>query len=195
MGISATTYVDTGSALEIGDAFDNVGAVGVGKGAGGSGGGLLYLADPVTLNGGGTLTLGVTSSGSGFNYGDIEDAPGTSGDGLINVNNTITGGGTISVDSFDNQSGGTVEASQSGGYSLKITAATFTNEGVLEAESGATLAINSNVGTSEGGTHRSTLRRHGHPLGRGRRWNYQLYIRRRCRIHRLGRIRLRNSDL
>ena len=150
-GNLGTTYVDTGSALEIGDAFDNVGAVGVGKGAGGSGGGLLYLADPVTLNGGGTLTLGVTSSGSGFNYGDIEDAPGTSGDGLINVNNTITGGGTISVDSFDNQSGGTVEASQSGGYSLKITAATFTNEGVLEAESGATLAIDSNVGTSEGG--------------------------------------------
>jgi hypothetical protein len=142
-----TIYVETDSALQIGGTFDNENALVIGKGAGGSGGGVLYLnntvdpLEPVTLDGGGTLTLGDTTSGTGFNYGDIQNAPHTSGDDLANVDNTIAGGGVIDLGSFDNQADGKVEASQAGGFWLQISAATFTNEGFMTAESGATLNL------------------------------------------------------
>ncbi len=125
--------VVTGSTLQIGNTFDNAGSLVVGyKGAGG--GGYLDLNGTVTLNGGGTVTLGEASSG--FNFGDIQNA--ASSGGLINVDNTITGGGLISLTSFDNQASGKVIASQSGtgAYWLSISAGTFTNEGAMTAELG-----------------------------------------------------------
>jgi hypothetical protein len=125
--------VYTGSALQIGyfnETFDNMGAMLIGKGAGGSGAGDLNIAGTIDLNGAGTLTLGTTGT-----TGDILNAAGLSGSGLMNVNNTITGSGLIELGSFDNQSGGKIEDQGS----LQISAGTFTNEGAITAEAGATL--------------------------------------------------------
>jgi hypothetical protein len=57
------------------------------------------------------------------------------------VNNTIAGGGVIHLTSFDNQSKGLVDANQSEGNSLQIIASTFSNEGVLRAESRSELNL------------------------------------------------------
>lgn len=125
--------VYTGSTLQVGyvtETFNNTGSMLIGKGAGGSGAGDLKIAGTVDLNGAGTLTLGTTGT-----TGDILNAAGLPGSGLVNVNNTITGNGLIELGSFDNQSGGKVEAQSS----LQISASTFTNEGAITAEAGATL--------------------------------------------------------
>ena len=98
----------------------------------------------MTLDGGGTVDLGQLANASDdeiLTYGEILNAPGTSGDGLVNVNNTITGGGLIDLGSFDNQASGVVEASQTGGFLLQIIASTFTNEGTLAAQSGSALDL------------------------------------------------------
>src|SRR5581483_1218831 len=83
----------------------------------------------VTLNGGGTVNLGVTDLFDPETTGVIADSgpPST----LTNVNNTIEGAGAISVSQFDNQ--GTVEANHVGGFALQINSPTFTNEGTLIA--------------------------------------------------------------
>ena len=61
---------------------------------------------------------------------------------MTNVNNTLTGGGTIALYSFDNQAGGTVEASQEEANYLQIyTTSAFTNEGSMIAETRATLDL------------------------------------------------------
>ncbi|RBP16188.1 hypothetical protein DFR50_106150 [Roseiarcus fermentans] len=142
--------VIVGSALQIGGTFDNAGTLAIGTAPSGKGAGTngdLYIDDtsgPVTLNGGGTVDLGqAANAGQSLIHttGSILNAPGTSGDGLINVNNTITGGGTITLGRFDNQASGRVQASQAGGAALQISASTFTNEGVMTAESGATLDL------------------------------------------------------
>ena len=119
--------VDAGSALQIGATFDNAGTLAIGKGAGGTGNtGYLYIYDTfgaTTLDGGGTVDLGQpAASGQTQLQGDIVNAPGTSGNGLINVDDTITGGGLISLGSFDNQADGSVEASQTGGFWLQVSA-------------------------------------------------------------------------
>ena len=95
----------------------------------------LEIDGTVTLNDGGvapaTLYLGDsefqnTSAGSITNSGVTSDT-------LVNVNDIISGAGSISVTDFDNQVGGTVEASQVRGSALQISSATFTNEGQLVA--------------------------------------------------------------
>ena len=140
--------VEPGSALQIGNTFDNVGTLAIGKGAGGSGDGAwLYIDDTsgaVTLDGGGTVDLGQIANATESEiqtYGDIVNASGTSGDGLINVDNTITGAGVIRLGSFDNEASGKVDASQAGGFWLEISASTFNNEGFITAESGSTLDL------------------------------------------------------
>jgi hypothetical protein len=149
-GNLGTTYVEAGSAFQIGDpavypldstvTYDNAGSLVLGKGAGGvtDGVGVLYLDGTVTLNGAGTVTLGQSG-----NTGDILNASGTSGDELINVDNTISGSGFIDLGAFDNQADGEVEAQ---GF-LQISAATFTNEGAMTAASGATLDLGQDGGT------------------------------------------------
>jgi hypothetical protein len=143
-GNLGTTYVEAGSAFQIGDpavypldsavTYDNGGSLVLGKGAGGvtDGVGVLYLDGTVTLNGGGTVTLGQSG-----NTGDILNAPGTSGDELVNVDNTISGSGFIDLGAFDNQASGVVEDQ---GF-LQISAATFTNEGTISAEASAKLNL------------------------------------------------------
>jgi hypothetical protein len=140
-GNLGTIDVHTGSALQVGyfsETFDNAGTILLGKGAGGSGAGDLNIAGTVDLSGGGTLTLGQTGTG-----GDILNAPGLSGSGLVNVNNTISGNGVIDLGSFDNQADGTLEAQS---Y-LQINAGTFTNEGIVTDEANATLQLGANGAT------------------------------------------------
>ena len=135
------TFVYTGSTLRIGyvsDTFDNANTLGIGKGAGGSGAGDLDIANSITLDGGGTVTLGQSGTA-----GDILDFPGaSSSDSLANVDNTIEtqsgSTGLISLDdSFDNQAGGKVESFSF----LRIIVPTVSNEGAMTAESGATLDV------------------------------------------------------
>jgi hypothetical protein len=148
-GNLGTTYVEAGSRFQIGDpaiypldnavTYDNGGALVLGKGAGGvtDGVGVLYLDGTVTLNGAGTVTLGQSG-----NEGDILNASGTSGDELVNVDNTISGSGFIDLGAFDNQADGAVEAQSF----LRISAGAFTNEGAMTAESGATLDLGQDGG-------------------------------------------------
>ena len=101
----------------------------------------LTIAGTVTLTGGGTLDLGEQSDQfQTFSTATIENYSATN-DALINVNNTITGGGSIIVSRFDNQAEGLVEASQEEGNSLQVYAATFTNEGTMIASTRATLDL------------------------------------------------------
>ena len=82
-----------------------------------------------------------TSAGSITNSGVTSDT-------LVNVSDIISGAGSISVTDFDNQVGGTVEASQGrGGFALQISSPTFTNEGQMVAETTSTLAFGAD-GTS-----------------------------------------------
>jgi hypothetical protein len=112
--------------------------VGVNGGSGGNSN--LEIDGSVTLYGSGTVNLG-GSSNQAFSTGTVENFPSTNGT-LINVNNTITGGGTIGLYAFDNQAGGAVEASQQGGNSLQVYGTTaFTNEGSMIAETGAVLGL------------------------------------------------------
>jgi hypothetical protein len=129
--------IDTGSTLTIGDTFDNEGSTTVGVVVSSAGGnGTLVLNGAVTLNGSGVLNLGQQSGTFQANStGSI------TGGGLVNVNNTIAGGGTINLSSFDNQAGGTVDANQSEGNSLRIIASDFTNEGTMSVESRSALDL------------------------------------------------------
>jgi len=141
--------IDVGSTLTIGNTFDNEGSTTVGVilcSAGGNG--ALDLNGTVTLNG------SSGSSGSGFVYLGQQsstfqaDSTGSiTGGRLVNVNNTIVGGGTINLSSFDNQSGGTVDANQSEGNWLQIIASTFTNEGIMNVESRSVLDLGKDGGT------------------------------------------------
>ena len=133
--------VYTGSALQVGyvsDTFDNAGTLFLGKGAGGSGAGDFDIANSITLDGGGTVQLGESGTA-----GDILDFPGaSSSDALANVDNTIeTVAGSTGLirldDSFDNQASGKVESFSS----LQIIVPTVTNEGAMTAESGSTLDV------------------------------------------------------
>lgn len=101
----------------------------------------LEIDGTVTLNDGGgapaTLYLGDlefqnTSAGSITNSGVTSNK-------LINVNDTISGAGLISVSVFDNQASGNVVASQERGFALQISSPTFTNEGQMVAGTTATL--------------------------------------------------------
>ena len=78
-------------------------------------------------------------------------------DTLVNVNDTISGAGSISVSVFDNQAGGNVVASQVRGSALQISSATFTNEGQMVAGTTAALDFGTD-GQSGSLTNTGTVR-------------------------------------
>jgi hypothetical protein len=141
--------IDVGSTLTIGATFDNEGAITVGvilSSAGGAGS--LVLNGTVTLNGAnGSSGSGLVYLGQQSDTFRADSAGSITGGGLLNVNNTIVGGGVIDLSSVDNQSGGLVDANQSEGNSLQIIASTFTNEGTLQAESRSVLDLGKDGGT------------------------------------------------
>jgi hypothetical protein len=154
-GMLGTLDVESGSNLVIGApseysspptgpvTFDNAGTLTVGVNGGSGGNSNLEIDGSVTLNGSGTLNLGQYSNGT-FSTGTVEIFPSTNS-ALTNVNNTITGGGTIGLYSFDNQAAGTVEASQpesnEGNHLQVYGTSSFTNEGNMVAETWSTLDL------------------------------------------------------
>ena len=138
-GNAGSLIVDSGSKLQTDIAFNNSGVLALGQ-ANGFGAGTWYLGGvpALALSGGGRVTLG----SGGLSSGAIATDPNYP-TGLTNVDNTISGGGSIAVSAFDNQAHGTVVASQSGGNWLTINASTFSNEGVMNATTNATLNFGS----------------------------------------------------
>jgi hypothetical protein len=123
----------------LGTTFYNSGTMNVGFNQGGGGTGYLNFGtgDQLTLQGGGAVALGSFASQT-FSTGDI------TGDDLIDVNNTISGGGAITVTALDNQANGKIEASQSEGDDLALNVSgAFSNEGELNVEGRAAMDLGS----------------------------------------------------
>jgi Hint domain len=101
----------------------------------------------LTLMGGGTVSL----AGTGNNL--IRDANLSSGE-LVNVNNTIEGGGNIGDGqmALDNQAGGTIDATSASGLTLDPDGVGYTNEGLIEATGGGLLTLEGSSLTQTGGT-------------------------------------------
>ena len=116
----------------------------------------------MTLTGGGKVSL--SSSGNNF------IADGGSPETLTNVNNTISGAGTIGDSDFTLVNSSTIDANISGGtLTIKTGANLITNAGLLEANGQVTdLAISgslTNLGTVEAFvTRRATLPLLAYPL-------------------------------
>jgi hypothetical protein len=141
---SGTLVSDVGANLYfyLANTFTNESTVLVGQILSAAGGNSnLEVDGSMTLTGGGTVDLGqVSSKFQAASTGTIEDQPTTTG-ALINNNNTINGGGLISVSTFDNQASGKVNATQSEQFALQISSSTFTNEGMMTAQDRATLQL------------------------------------------------------
>ncbi len=108
---------------------------------------LVVGAPTVTLTGGGTVVLD-----NGFGN-RIYGAVGT--DVLVNVNNTIQGGGQIGAGQMIlvNEAKGIIDANQA--TSLDLTSAgggTITNAGLIEATGAGGLVVQTNINSSTGGT-------------------------------------------
>jgi hypothetical protein len=110
--------------------------------------GSIFVADAVTLTGGGTVTLSTnpTNGGNAFIQGN--------GQTLTNTNNTIQGTGIIGNGSLALTNGGVIDATTAGGSnSLTLNGSGgITNTGTLEAAAGATLVIATPVVDNAGGT-------------------------------------------
>jgi hypothetical protein len=109
-------------------------------------GATLTIADTVTLQGGGTVVL--------MSTGDSTEIVGSAPDSgspaeLDNVNNTISGVGTIGADDgqlmLTNEAGGTIDANVNGGTLTLDTGHTINNAGLLEATNGGTLDVQDNT--------------------------------------------------
>ena len=135
--------VQSGSTLVIGSTFVNEGNVRIAlpKTFSSSGSATFQISGRVTLTGSGTVDLGTSLANE--TSGDIENL--TSGNGLTNANNTITGNGLIALTNFDNQAGGTVEVSGAQGFLDVYATGTWTNEGQMIAEPNDTLDLGANA--------------------------------------------------
>jgi hypothetical protein len=108
---------------------------------------LVGASPTLTLTGGGLVSLNDQANG----YAVLK--AGTSGNKLVNVNNTIQGAGTIGPGGLviDNQAGGVINANGVN-HSLVLTGSTgFTNEGLIESTSASGLEIRS-IGITNTGT-------------------------------------------
>ena len=134
-GNAGSLIVDSGSTFRAFAVFNNSGVLTLCQ-ASGFGAGTWFLGGvpPLVLSGGGRVQLGSGGLSSGAIATDLNYPT-----GLMNVDNTISGGGSIAVSAFDNQLHGTVVASENGGHALNINASTFSNEGGMNAKTNATL--------------------------------------------------------
>jgi hypothetical protein len=156
--------------FEIGGTFENSGTLVIGDG---SGDGILRLIDNVTLDGGGAVNLGGISVGFSA---DVVKGPGpnpnppppvtfvgagdiTGARDLVNVDQTISGNGEISVAGLDNQANGKIGATIAD-YGLQIQfGSLLSNEGELFADAQATLFLDPTVA---GAGQTATLDNSGH---------------------------------
>jgi YVTN family beta-propeller protein len=140
----ANLIIDSGNSLTVSDntALDVTGKIqnaGLISVAGGANNTFLNIDAAVMLTGGGSVTM---SNGNSYIR---ENGTGT----LTNVNNTISGIGTIGNDNltFINQAGGTVNAT---GNALVVNAAGVVNHGVFEATGSGVLQISVTVNNAGG---------------------------------------------
>ena len=145
-----TLTVTSGANLELVGTIDNTGTIEVDpSGPPPPTTTALEIHGPVTLTGGGTVTLD----------GSSDQIIAATGGGTLDNYDTISGVGTIGDNdgtlTLNNELGGTIEAS--GGTLTIETGATFTNSGTIETASGATLVIDDAVA----GTGSGTIGNHG----------------------------------
>ncbi|HXZ14998.1 MAG TPA: hypothetical protein VEH77_03355, partial [Roseiarcus sp.] len=137
-----TLVISSGERLDIfGPSLVNAGAIQITAGTNNA---QLSTDGPVSLTGGGTVTL----SNSATNEAYIAQAVGSSP--LTNVDNTIQGFGNIGSNTslaFVNQ--GTVNANVSG-QTLTLTGGGVTNSNLLEVTNNGTLAITTSVNNTGG---------------------------------------------
>jgi hypothetical protein len=121
--IEGTVAADNNATLNLLGTIANRGSL-VAEGAGNATF-LQVLSPVVTLTGGGQVVL--NSSPNSFLQGDVAS------DKLVNVNNTISGGGNLgnALLNIDNQAAGVIDGS--GGTPLTINVGTISNEGLIEA--------------------------------------------------------------
>ena len=136
--IDGYVQVDAGASLALDGTIDNEGTIDLASACGPSTN--LVIQTDVTLQGGGQVTL--TDCG--------ESAIGTNGSAvtLTNVDNTISGAGTIGDRTYltlVNQHDGTVDANICGAALTIDTSNTVSNAGLLEATNGGTLEIDDKV--------------------------------------------------
>ena len=132
-GNAGTIAIQDDSTLAIGDAFVNSGVIEMGMASLGDTGTLSLLGN-VTLSGGGSVALG-------FEAGAASSIATVKGGGLVNVDNTIVGAGTVTLSSLDNRAGGRFVANQQYFDDLVLDIGQFTNEGVLEVDSNSLLKL------------------------------------------------------
>ncbi len=102
------------------------------------------LGGNVTLEGGGTVSLGNNSNNR--IYSDVTDSR------LTNRNNTIEGSGQIGVGLMGLINQSTIKANQPTALIIDPSSAGVTNTGLLRADSGATLQLQNGAITNTGGT-------------------------------------------
>jgi hypothetical protein len=140
--IDGYVQVDAGAALALDGTIDNEGTINLASDSGPSS--YLVIQTDVTLQGGGQVTL--TDGG--------ENAIVTNGSAvtLTNVNNTISGAGTIGDRQYltlVNEHEGTIDANISGAtLTINTGDNQITNSGTLEATCGGTLVIDSSLDNS-----------------------------------------------
>jgi hypothetical protein len=114
-----------------------------------------YNAATQLLAGGASATLTGGGSVSLYDAGSASQIGATAaGNTLVNVNNTISGGGTIGVGglAFDNRAAGTIDSTNNSRLVLATAGESFTNEGLIEATSGVGLQLGAGTVITNTGT-------------------------------------------
>ncbi len=141
---SGDLIIDNSRILQIEGGLENTGTIEIG-----STGSATYLRPvngEVMLTGGGTIVLSDNSNNYIYNGG---------GGSLVNVDNTIRGAGNLSWTTsgtwleITNQS--LIVADGVNALHIRPTSPTFTNQGILRAENGATLQLNAGTYENVGG--------------------------------------------
>ena len=135
---SGSYTINNGTVTEFMGTVNNTGSFAVNAGANNT---FLNMDNPVTLTGGGVVTM---TNGNAYIRED-----GTAS--LTNVNNIISGAGTIGNDglTFINQGGGVVNANISGAV-LLVNANNVANEGLFEGTGGGIFQVNVTVNNAGG---------------------------------------------
>ena len=133
VGNAGLINVSFGGTLALGGAFLNEGGVEIARANLGDAGALHLIGD-VTLTGGGRIDLGIQQGAA------ATSAP-ISGDGLVNVDNVISGAGVISLATLDNRAGGVISANQSTDDDLTLDIAQMSNEGQFRILAGAYMEL------------------------------------------------------
>jgi len=132
--IAGTYAVSNNSSASLVGTINNTGAMQVNAGGNNT---FLTIAGPVSLTGGGTVTLTKGGNGSAA----IQTSGGDQT--LTNTNNTLQGTGVIGWNGLNlvNQAGGIIDANTPSTGTLLVNTPLTTNQGLLEATAGGTLGL------------------------------------------------------